>query len=84
MYISKLESNYCPVAVLRRYIQAADIDLSSQLPLFRPLTKKKLGYSLRNGKLSYTRCRELFKEALKDVGYAVPKITASIAYVLAG
>ena len=68
-YISKLESNYCPVAVLRRYIQAADIDLSSQLPLFRPLTKNKLGYTLRNGKLSYTRCREIFKDALKDVGY---------------
>jgi len=43
VYISKLESNYCPVAVLRWYIQVADIDLSSQLPLFRPLTKKKLG-----------------------------------------
>ena len=69
VYISKLESNYCPVAILRRYIQAADMDVSSQLPLFRPLTKKKLGYSLRNGKLSYTRCREIFKEALKDVGY---------------
>ena len=69
VYISKLESNYCPVAVLRRYIQAAGIDLSSQLPLFRPLTKKKLGYTLRNGKLSYTRCREIFKDALKDLGY---------------
>ena len=43
-YISKLDSNYCPVIVLRRYIQAADIDLSSQLPLFRPVTKlRKLG-----------------------------------------
>ena len=30
MYISKLDSNYCPVTALRRYIQAADIDLSSQ------------------------------------------------------
>jgi len=36
--ISKLESNYCHVAVLRRYIQVADIELSSQLALFRPLT----------------------------------------------
>ena len=69
VYIFKLESNYCPVAILRRYIQAAGIDLSSQLPLFRPLPKKKLGYTLRNGKLSYTRCREIFKEALRDVGY---------------
>ena len=57
------------MTVLRRYIQAADIDLSSQLPLFRPLTKRKLGYALRNGKLSYTRCREIIKDALKDVGY---------------
>ena len=65
VYISKLDSNYCPVTVLRRYIQAADIDLSSQLPLFRPLTKRKLGYALRNDKLSYTRCREISK----DVGY---------------
>ena len=42
--ISKLESTYCLVAVLRRYVQAAGIDLSSHLPLFRPLTKKKLRY----------------------------------------
>ena len=78
-----LEGNYCPVAILRRYIQAADIDLSSQLPLFGPLTKKKLRYSLRNGKLSYTRCREIFKEALK-MWAMIPKIAASIVYVLAG
>ena len=84
MHISKLESNYCPVAVLRRYIQTADIDLSSLLPLLRPLTQKKLGYTLRNGKLSYTRCREIFKDALKDVGYMIPKITAAIVYVLVG
>ena len=31
VYISKLGSNYCPVTVLRRYIQEADIGLSSQL-----------------------------------------------------
>ena len=69
VYISKLENNYCPVALLRRYIQAANIDLSSQLPLFGPLTKKKLGYTLRNDMLSYTRCREIFKQTLKDAGY---------------
>ena len=43
------------------------------MPLLRPLTKRKLGYALRIGKLSYTRCREIFKDALKDVGYD-PKI----------
>ena len=43
--------------------------MSSHLPLFRPLTKNKSGYTLRNGKLSYTRCREIFKTTLKDLGY---------------
>ena len=45
------------------------MDLSSHLPLFRPLTKNKSGYSLRNDKLSYIRCREIFKTTLKDLGY---------------
>ena len=61
VYIAKLENKYCPVAILRRYIEAANLDLSSHLPLFRPLTKNKSGYTLRNGKLSYTRCREISK-----------------------
>ena len=39
------------------------------MPLFRPLVKTKSGYTLRNAKLSYTRCRELFKTTLKDLGY---------------
>ena len=69
VYIAKLENKYCPVVILLRYIEAANLDLSSHLPLFRPLTKNKSGYSLRNGKLSYTRCRELFKTTLKDLGY---------------
>ncbi|CAH3142478.1 unnamed protein product [Porites lobata] len=69
VYIAKLENKYCPVAILRRYIETANLDLSSHLPLFRPLTKNKSGYTLRNGKLSYTRCREIFKTTLKDLGY---------------
>ena len=69
VYIAKLEGKYCPVAILRRYIEAANLDLSSNLPLFRPLIKTKSGYSLRNAKLSYTRCREIFKTTLKDLGY---------------
>ena len=69
VYIAKLENKYCPVAILRRYIEAANLELSSHLPLFRSLTKNKSGYSLRNGKLSYTRCREIFKTTLKDLGH---------------
>ena len=63
VYIVKLKSKYFPVSILSRYIE----DLSTQLSLFRPLTKKKSGYSIRNGKLSYTRCREIF-EATRDYG----------------
>ena len=70
VYIANLEGKYCPVAILRRYIEAANLGLSSHLPLFRPLTKTKSGYSLtRNAKLSYTRCRETVKTNLKDLGY---------------
>ena len=69
VYIVKLENKYSPLAILRKYIEAANLDLSSRLPLFRPLTKNKSGYSLRNGKLFYTRCREIFRTTLKDLGY---------------
>lgn len=69
VYIAKLESKYYPVAILCSYIEAANLDLSSHLPLFRPLTKSKSGYSLRDGNLSYTRCRIIFKTTLKDLGY---------------
>ena len=69
VYVAKSRRNYCPISILRRYIQAADLDLWSQLPLFRPLTKEKSGYILRNGRLSYSRCREIFKAALKEWGY---------------
>lgn len=54
---------------LRWYIQAVDIDLSSQLPLFRPLTTKKVEYNLWNDKISYTHCRDISKDALNDMGY---------------
>ena len=82
VYIAKLENKYCPVAILRRYIEAANLDLSSHLPLFRPLTKNKSGYSLRNGKLSYTRCREIFKTTLKDLGYDPKEYGLRIVCVL--
>ena len=68
VYIATLEGKYCPVAILRRYIKAANLYLSSHLPLFRPLMKTRSGYSLRNAKLSYSRCREIFKTTLKHFG----------------
>ena len=81
VYIAKLENKYCPVAILRRYIETLNLDLSSHLPLFMPLTKNKSGYTLRNGKLSYTRCREIFKTTLKDLSYMTPRNMAYIVCV---
>ena len=31
VYIAKLEGKYCPVAILRRYIEAANLNLSGHL-----------------------------------------------------
>ena len=47
-----------------------NIELSSSLALFRPLRlfKSTITYKLHKGKLSYTRCREIFKECLKEIG----------------
>ena len=44
-------------------MKATGISFESNLPLFRPLIyfKKSNSYSLRSSKLSYSRCREVFK-----------------------
>ena len=70
VYIRKTDTEYCPVAMLLRYIKAARTDT---LPLFRSLTflKKSRTYSLRRTELSYSRCREIFNEALKAIRYDV-------------
>ena len=64
VYVKRLNSQFCPVALLERYILQADIDLNSTLPLFRPLRycKSTNRYKLYgNNKLSYTCSREIFK-----------------------
>ena len=45
------------------------MDLSSHLPLFRRLTKSRSGYSPRNAKLPYSRCKAVFKTTLKHLVY---------------
>ena len=45
------------------------MDRSSEAALFRPITRSRSGVTLRRqGSLSYTRARELVKEALKKAG----------------
>lgn len=63
----------CPVAMLKKYISLANfIDMSSDDFLFRPISfcKTKSLYILRSGNLpvSYTRCREILKEAIQKIG----------------
>ena len=73
VYISASSSKYCPVEsdVLRRYLNLSWIDNNSTLPLFRPLTfqPSNSSYTLRSGKTSYTRCREILGDCLSKLGY---------------
>jgi len=65
-----IKNIFCSVALLERYIQMAEVDLNSNLPLFRSLRlfKSSCTYKLYGRKLSYTRCREIFKNCLKELG----------------
>ena len=69
VYIS--ESKYCPVGVLRRYLDLSGIDVCSTLPLFRPLVfhRSSSSYTLRDGKISYSTCREILRDSLSQLGY---------------
>ena len=64
-------SKFCPVGVLRRYLNLSGTDLQSTLPLFRPLVfqRSSFSYSLKGGKLSYTTCRDILRETLSGLDY---------------
>ena len=70
VYIKRLTSVYCPVALLERYISMCNNELSSSVALFRPvrLFKSINCFKLYGVKLSFTRCREIFIECLKEIG----------------
>ena len=58
----------CPVAMLDKYLAAAEISLSSDLLLFRGVVHTSKGERLRpSGGLSYTRMRELFLAELSQL-----------------
>ena len=62
VYVKRLSNNYCPVALLERYMLMRDINLSGSVALFGLLRlfKSTSEDKLYRGKLSYTRCRETF------------------------
>ena len=61
------ELHTAQIGVLRRYMNLAGIDANSNLPLFRPLVfhMSNTSYTLRDGKISYTSCREILRGTLE-------------------
>ena len=61
VYVNSVDSKYCPVILVKKYMKSAGISSESNLPIFRPLIfyKKSNSYSIRSSKLSYSRCREV-------------------------
>ena len=56
----------CRLKALNLYADMAGIDFESDLPLFRGLNSVKAKTRMRKSKISYTRVRELVKEAFAD------------------
>ena len=57
----------CPVKALEDYISAAQINLPEDLPLFRALATPRAKEKVRSQGISYTRARELIKDAFRHI-----------------
>ena len=71
MVIARTGTEYFPVAMLKRYMQLADISSTnpSESYLFRRLVSTKNGQKLRDSAhLSYARARELVLAMLESIG----------------
>ena len=64
--IARTDRDTCPVTALQRYVSVAGLILDDDLPLFRALGPSKTSRVRQQG-ISYTRARELVKEAFKDI-----------------
>ena len=68
--VARTWSDTCPVAMLQRYMEAAQLEPQSTGRLFRGITVTKAGEKLRKvGSLSYTSLRELLLKKLGELGY---------------
>ena len=67
--IARSDSKLCPVAMLERYYELADLSREQDKFLFRGLVTTKKGSRLRStGGLSYTRAREFVLDILAAIG----------------
>ena len=72
VYIQRLYKLFCLVSILERYIKLGEIDTTSRdYNLFKQVRflKSKNAYKLCGKGLSYSKCREIFKDYLKGLGY---------------
>jgi hypothetical protein len=60
----------CPVGMLKKYFLLGNLGQFPDKYVFRPVSflKSSQVYRLREGQLSYSRCREIYKDALYEVG----------------
>ena len=65
IYIAETETRYCPVGLLKCFIQAGEHSLDSFL--FRKISHTKADFKLRKQKLSYSGALELFKKQLEKI-----------------
>ena len=67
--ITHSKRNACPVSMLERYMELANIGNSPELLLFREIVHTKCGEQLRKrGGISYTCVREIVLEKLSELG----------------
>ena len=64
--IASFDSNYCPVALVRKFLRIGKHKDSSAL--LRKVTHTKNGFTLHRQKLSYGRALELVKYQLRQIG----------------
>ena len=57
----------CPVKAVGQYVAAAKIDLDEDLPLLRASLSSRSTSKVRRQGLSYSRAREIVKDAFKDI-----------------
>lgn len=70
VYLTKLDSDLCPIKLALKYFRNSGIQENCQKYIFRAITNTKKGSTLRKSDkyISYTRVRENVLEGLKNIG----------------
>ena len=67
--VARTGNSTCLVKMMETHLRLAEVDLSSEEALFRPIMATKQGAQLKaSGKMSYTRTRELVLSGLSSIG----------------